>query len=1087
MKVHNLLVTGSLTSGGENIGSISSSVATTNNAQDGRLTSLESTTGSIISKTGSYSTTGSNVFIGIQTMSGSIIPAVNNTYDLGSPTQQFRHVYISSGSLYVNGTKVLGSTAQELQITTDAGQSFKILESGSDTITLQSNDGNITLATSGGGDVILDPTTGVIALKGTTTIYAGNRILSSDGNNIHFGNGVTISGSLLATGTNIISGSQQISDFGYTTTSSVSTISSSINTRIDSIANIQATTGSNNFIGTQTITGSLFISQNLVVQGSSSLQNITASAVNIGANIVNLNTANPAIRFAGLNIFDSGSIGGSGSFLYDAVEDEFIFVHRGDNSNITSSVVLMGPQTYNNVGNEIYPTNNRILKSTGNEHVGDSIISETGGGIGINGSLSITGSIVATGTSLVSGSAQITYSGLTGIPSGIISGSAQLNTFGFATTGSNTFIGTESVSGSLSTIGRVKITTKLASAASPDAAGDYYIALNNPTHNDTGSLLMADNGNVWLNSAGNKTLWLNWYGMSNAVSKSDVRIGDGYGGTEILAVYGSARRVDINGSANITGSLNTSGVVTVGSTLIANTGTGAIFRAIYNGDNIVEIGNYNVANGYRDVDIAASRLRFYTSTAGAANGTLALTLGTNQLATFSGDIVLSKGVDPKISSGTGIGLNIDGAALYLNRYSQSNIVMVPNGGQVGIGDSPSYTLHVKKNVNQVAGFESPNANTWIDLISTSGNWSLGASNTDTSSFGVYQRVAGGTAVNKEYLNVNSSGNLGVNLQGSSAGFQITSPDYDGYEVTTWVGTTPSIIRYAGSNRFNIINSGSYSGLRTQSSRWRYMRIEADIKSSNADHYGFFWSSSQTTLGADSNAGYKWVFQPSSNTINIRDINGNGDQAVSAAVPFEEKDGNWHHYVTELSHDGRVKIWVDGVLYHNRYGYNPGFGYCGILNFTGTLEVSNFTITSSETVVQDVAFFAYHNGPDVNYVNTTLPYQNELYDYGGGYNTNGVYTAPVAGMYMFSATCNAYAGGSYPNTVPRAYWQINNADIGNSIHFRGNDLAGSATSGLTQRSATVVLYLNYGDTVRIQVKDGQFDLFGANHFCGYLLK
>jgi hypothetical protein len=455
----------------------------------------------------------------------------------------------------------------------------------------------------------------------------------------------------------------------------------------------------------------------------------------------------------------------------------------------------------------------------------------------------------------------------------------------------------------------------------------------------------------------------------------------------------------------------------------------------------------------------------------------------------TGNLIFGKGTDPRIYAGSGVGLNIDGAALYLNRYSQSNIVMVQNGGQVGIGDAPSYTLHVKKNANQVAGFESPNANTWIDLISTSGNWSLGASNTDTSSFGVYQRVAGGSAVNKEYLNVNSSGFLGVNLQGGTAGFQITSPDYDGYEAVTMLGSAQPTVRYAGPDRFNLSCTNFYCGLRTQSSRWRYMRMEADIKSSNADHYGFFWSSDKaSTLGiGDGNVGYKWVFQPSSNSINIRDINGNSDQAVSATVPFDEKDGNWHHYVTELSHDGRVRIWVDGVLYHNRYGYNPGFGYCGISNYTGTIEVANFSITSSETVVQDVAFFAYHNASDVNYVNTTLPYQNELYDYGGGYNPNGTYTAPVAGMYMFSATCNAYAGGSYPNTVPRAYWQINGADVGFSVHFRGNDLAGGASSGLTQRAATVVFYLNYGDTVRIQVKDGQFDLFGANHFCGYLLK
>ena len=179
--------------------------------------------------------------------------------------------------------------------------------------------------------------------------------------------------------------------------SSVATNTSGLAGRITTIEGRYATTGSNAFIGTQTITGSLYISSDLVVQGSSSLQDITASAVNIGANIVNLNTANPAIRFAGLNIFDSGSIGGSGSFLYDAVQDEFIFVHRGDNTNITSSVAMMGPQTYNNIGNEIYPTVNHILKGTGNEHVGDSCIIDDGT------TTCVKNNFISTGTGLFSG------------------------------------------------------------------------------------------------------------------------------------------------------------------------------------------------------------------------------------------------------------------------------------------------------------------------------------------------------------------------------------------------------------------------------------------------------------------------------------------------------------------------------------------------------------------------------------------------------------------------------------------------------------------------------------------------------------
>ena len=277
--------------------------------------SLTSSMGSLSSSMVSVmATTGSNLFKGNQTISGSIIPAVDNTYDLGSATHQFRDLYLSSASLYIDGVKVLGSTAQELQITTDGGQSFKILEAGSDTITLQSADGNITLASSGGGDVILDPTTGIIALKGTTTVYAGNRILSSDGNAIHFGNSVTMTGSLIVTG----------------------------------------------FIETQELRTTYI----------------------------------------------------SSSILYRSGSTKF--------------------------GDELTDTH------------------------AFTGSLLVSGSISVPGSGLVSGSSQITYSGLSGVPSGVISGSAQVDVMSttniarLATTGSNTFTSNQIVSGSFTTTGNIK-------------------------------------------------------------------------------------------------------------------------------------------------------------------------------------------------------------------------------------------------------------------------------------------------------------------------------------------------------------------------------------------------------------------------------------------------------------------------------------------------------------------------------------------------------------------------------------------------------------------------------------------------------
>jgi len=63
---------------------------------------------------------------------------------------------------------------------------------------------------------------------------------------------------------------------------------------------------------------------------------------------------------------------------------------------------------------------------------------------------------VANKPPLVSGSEQISYSGLSGVPSGIVSSSAQVGEYGvFATTGSNQFNGSQAITGSLTVTGEV--------------------------------------------------------------------------------------------------------------------------------------------------------------------------------------------------------------------------------------------------------------------------------------------------------------------------------------------------------------------------------------------------------------------------------------------------------------------------------------------------------------------------------------------------------------------------------------------------------------------------------------------------------
>jgi len=183
-----------------------------------------------------------------------------------------------------------------------------------------------------------------------------------------------------------------------------------------------ATTASNHFNGDQTITGSVFITENLTVLGSSSIVYVTSSQLDIATNIIKVNASNPSLRYGGLAVIDSGSSPQvSGSLLFDSIKDEWIFVHQAIvGSPTTSSVFLLGPETYGDLGNETYLTQNRIPKGSGIEHLYDSNITDTGTKVSINSNTEITGSLITTGTivsettPLVSGSSQIQITGTTG-------------------------------------------------------------------------------------------------------------------------------------------------------------------------------------------------------------------------------------------------------------------------------------------------------------------------------------------------------------------------------------------------------------------------------------------------------------------------------------------------------------------------------------------------------------------------------------------------------------------------------------------------------------------------------------------------
>jgi hypothetical protein len=155
-----------------------------------------------------------------------------------------------------------------------------------------------------------------------------------------------------------------------------------------------ATTGSNTFIGNQTISGSTTITGNLNVQGTSSVLYVTSSQLNVGSNLITLNT-DTVLRYGGLAVYDSASLTNqSGSLLWDSVNNVWLFVHAGASN--TSSIVITGPENTGALGSEQFLTPNLLPKAgiTG-DHIVNSQISDNGTQVGIVGGLKVTGSITS--------------------------------------------------------------------------------------------------------------------------------------------------------------------------------------------------------------------------------------------------------------------------------------------------------------------------------------------------------------------------------------------------------------------------------------------------------------------------------------------------------------------------------------------------------------------------------------------------------------------------------------------------------------------------------------------------------------------
>jgi hypothetical protein len=572
-------------------------------------------------------TTGSNTFRGTQTLSGSIIPAIDNTYDLGSATYQWRDIYVSSGSLYIDGTKVLGSTGNELQITTDVGQSIKILEAGSDNIILQSADGDIQLKASGGGNLLFDPTTGLIDVRGTLQIQDGYKITSSGGNGIVFGNNIVVSGSIESVGN--INGIN------------LSTFSSSI---ASTFSNQNSATSSYETKGRGLVSGSSQITYTNISSIPSGIVSSSAQILN-GSGLV---SGSSQITYANISSIPSGIVSGSSQITIssttgfstystsvdsrittekgrvdaillasDADKDSFAeivslinsvdtsndstfasfytaSVNRLNNLETTSGSVNI---SISNINTQTGSSNTRLtaleasastaLSTNGTQATSITNLNTTTASLNtsvsnlntttasLNTSVSnlntATASYETKGRGIVSGSSQITYANISSIPAGIVSGSSQITYANISSIPSGIVSGSSQITLSSTTGYGSVLNQAVLTTSTPTFAGGTFTG----TSLTIGSATAATNVKLFLNGVASKAAgiefqqsgvsqWLIGNGIASEDNNFEIYNSNG---TMAMKVIKSTNAITFIGNTTITGNLTISGTITENSSL----------------------------------------------------------------------------------------------------------------------------------------------------------------------------------------------------------------------------------------------------------------------------------------------------------------------------------------------------------------------------------------------------------------------------------------------------------------------------------------------------------------------------------------
>lgn len=339
-----------------------------------------------------------------------------------------------NGDLTVNGGDiVLSNTATNISLLDNVGNALDIKEAANSYIKVATTDAN--------PNVTFGTTPTVYVLKTTD-----NDLLTYDNGALQVGGGVGINKNLYVgantytVGNSSITGSLTVgTTLRVNGNSILGDALTDVNTSSGSLRVLNTT---NNDQSTYTngalivdggvgigknlfVSGSMLVGGDFTVFGSSSVVYISSSTVIINDNIIQLNAYFPFERYAGFEVFDSGSNQRSASLLWDGQNDNWITVDQ----NNSSSNVIVGPtasfgtnpgsltanvlpKAYDETGitNSKLSDDGTTLRYTGNVISASSITASNGTITNVSGTLItyVTGSFTA--LTVVTGSAPLTGS-----------------------------------------------------------------------------------------------------------------------------------------------------------------------------------------------------------------------------------------------------------------------------------------------------------------------------------------------------------------------------------------------------------------------------------------------------------------------------------------------------------------------------------------------------------------------------------------------------------------------------------------------------------------------------------------------------